>query len=52
VNTSATSWRRSTISSLTAAIHDYVGVDYDIVWDVVIHHIPPLRAKIQSLLAD
>ena len=33
-------------------IHDYVGVDYDIVWDVVSNHILPLRARIQSMLAD
>jgi uncharacterized protein with HEPN domain len=33
-------------------VHDYVGVDYDIVWDVVSNHIPPLRARIQSMLAD
>jgi len=33
-------------------IHDYVGVDYDIVWDVVSNHIPPLRARVQSILAD
>ena len=33
-------------------IHDYVGVDYDIVWDVVVTHIPSLQQNIQSILAD
>ncbi|MFN7985150.1 MAG: DUF86 domain-containing protein [Vicinamibacterales bacterium] len=31
-------------------IHDYFGVDYDLVWDVVRHRIPELRAQITSLL--
>ena len=31
-------------------IHDYFGVDYTIVWDVVQNHVPMLRGKIASLL--
>jgi uncharacterized protein with HEPN domain len=31
-------------------IHDYFGVDYDIVWDAVISKIPPLKEKIQEIL--
>ncbi len=31
-------------------IHDYFGVDYDLVWDVVRNRIPELRAQIVSLL--
>ena len=31
-------------------IHDYMGVDYDIVWDVVINKIPELHRALQSLL--
>jgi uncharacterized protein with HEPN domain len=31
-------------------IHDYVGVDYDLVWDVVQTHIPKLRAQLKSIL--
>ena len=27
-------------------IHDYFGVDLEIVWDVVQHHIPRLRAQV------
>jgi len=31
-------------------IHNYFGVDYDLVWDVVQTHIPKLRDQIQSIL--
>lgn len=31
-------------------IHDYFGVDYEIVWDVVQNHIPELRRQIASML--
>ena len=31
-------------------IHDYFGVDLEIVWDVVQHHIPGLRAQVAEIL--
>lgn len=31
-------------------IHDYMGVNYNIVWDVFVHKIPTLYAQIQSVL--
>ena len=31
-------------------IHDYFGVDYEIVWDVVQEHIPELRRQIAAIL--
>jgi uncharacterized protein with HEPN domain len=31
-------------------IHDYFGVDYDIVWDVVENKIPSLRREIREIL--
>jgi len=31
-------------------IHDYFGVDYDIVWDVVTNKIPALRREIEEIL--
>lgn len=31
-------------------IHDYFGVDYELVWDVVQNRIPELRAQIVSIL--
>lgn len=33
-------------------IHGYVGVDYDLVWDVVTRKIPPLRQEIARILAS
>ena len=29
-------------------IHDYFGVDYDLVWDVVVNRIPTLKQQIES----
>ena len=31
-------------------IHDYFGVDYDLVWDVVQNKIPVLRQQIEAML--
>lgn len=31
-------------------IHDYLGVDYEIVWDVVTNEIPKLKRQLESLL--
>jgi uncharacterized protein with HEPN domain len=31
-------------------IHDYVGVDYEIVWDVVQNKIPSLRAQVSAIV--
>jgi uncharacterized protein with HEPN domain len=31
-------------------IHDYFGVDYELVWDVVQGHIPELRRQISLIL--
>ena len=31
-------------------IHDYFGVDYDIVWDVVTNKVPVLRQQIEEIL--
>ncbi len=31
-------------------IHDYLGIDYDIVWDVVENKIPSLCKQIQEIL--
>ena len=33
-------------------IHDYFGVDFELVWDVVQKRVPPLRDQIASLLQD
>jgi len=31
-------------------IHDYLGIDYEIVWDIVINEIPELRKDIKKIL--
>ncbi len=31
-------------------IHDYFGVDYELVWDVVQHRIPDVRRQLESIL--
>ncbi|MEW5758841.1 MAG: DUF86 domain-containing protein [Candidatus Omnitrophota bacterium] len=31
-------------------IHDYFGVDYDIVWDVVVKKIPALQKDVQQII--
>lgn len=31
-------------------IHEYFGVDYNVVWDVVIHQVPFLHDEIQKIL--
>lgn len=31
-------------------IHDYFGVDFELVWDVVSNRIPTLQAQIRSML--
>jgi uncharacterized protein with HEPN domain len=33
-------------------IHGYFGVDYDIVWDVVVNKVPTLRNKIEQILQE
>ena len=32
--------------------HEYFGVDFDILWDVVKHHVPMLREQIALILAE
>jgi uncharacterized protein with HEPN domain len=33
-------------------VHDYFGVDYDIVWDVVINKLPKLSQNIKRILQE
>lgn len=33
-------------------IHDYLGTDYELVWDVVIHKVPLLKKQIQAILQE
>lgn len=31
-------------------IHDYFGVDHDLVWDVVVNKIPVLKSQVETIL--
>ncbi len=31
-------------------IHDYFGVDYDLVWDVVVNRVPTLKQQIENIV--
>ena len=33
-------------------IHHYFGVDYEIIWDVVVNNIPVLREQMESILGE
>jgi len=33
-------------------IHDYVEVDYDIVWDVITDKVPALMSEVERMLTD
>jgi uncharacterized protein with HEPN domain len=33
-------------------IHHYFGVDYELVWNIVIEHIPILKVQIEKLLQN
>ncbi len=33
-------------------IHDYFGIDYDIVWDVIKNEIPKLMIELENILQD
>lgn len=33
-------------------IHHYFGIDYDIVWDVVVNKVPQLDVEIRKILND
>lgn len=41
---------RSMAGMRARLIHDYLGVDYDLVWDVVTNKIPQLKVQIEQIL--
>ena len=32
-------------------IHEYFGIDQEIVWDIVLHHVPRLLGQVRRILA-
>lgn len=32
-------------------IHEYFGVDYNIIWDSIQHDLPPLKLKLETIIA-
>lgn len=42
-------WKKMT-GMRDVIVHDYLGVDYRIVWDVIINYIPSVREKLLKIL--
>ncbi len=46
-----TSDRRAIAGMRDKLVHGYLGVDYEIVWDVVANKIPTLASEVERILA-
>lgn len=44
-------WRKMS-NTRNRLIHDYFGVDYDIVWDIIVSKLPDLEAEIQAIISE
>jgi uncharacterized protein with HEPN domain len=44
-------WRKMS-NTRNRLIHDYFGVDYDIVWDIIVSKLPDLEAEIEAIISE
>ena len=40
------------ISFRNFIVHEYFGLDLDLIWNVIVVHIPPFRLQIEKILTD
>lgn len=45
----ATDWK-AVAGFRDTLIHGYFGIDLEILWDIVVHKIPPLQAEIDAII--
>jgi uncharacterized protein with HEPN domain len=31
-------------------IHDYFGIDYELVWDILMEKVPPLKEEVEAII--
>jgi uncharacterized protein with HEPN domain len=43
---------RAMVGMRDRLIHGYFGIDYDIVWDVVVNKVPALQQEIQQIIQN